>query len=84
MVYKKLIKRQITHSPDRVIPSQCNHDGEGGFLGAKHIHCGLDVLTPAIFPNEGNVTTSFMVIEDSVQVLPEEVGEGQIQYGLMD
>ena len=47
-----------------------NHDHEGGSSRARLLHCTKEWLTPAISPNVGNSTSSFLLVGICVRANP--------------
>ena len=47
-----------------------NHDHEGGSSRARLLHCTKERLTPAISPNVGNSTSSFLLVGICVRANP--------------
>ena len=47
-----------------------NHDHEGGSSRARLLHCTWEWLTPAISPNVGNSTSSFLLVGICVRANP--------------
>ena len=47
-----------------------NHDHEGGSSRARLLHCTREWLTPAISPNVGNSTSSFLLVGICVRANP--------------
>ena len=47
-----------------------NHDHEGGSSRARLLHCTWEWLTPAISPNVGNLTSSFLLVGICVRANP--------------
>ena len=47
-----------------------NHDHEGGSSRARLLHCTEEWLTPAISPNVGNSTSSFLLVGICVRANP--------------
>ena len=51
-----------------------NHDHEGGSSRARLLHCTKEWLTPAISPNVGNSTSSFLLVGICVRANPCNFG----------
>jgi hypothetical protein len=49
---------------------EVNHDHEGGSSRARLLHCTKEWLTPAISPNVGNSTSSFLLVGICVRANP--------------
>ena len=52
-----------------------NHDHEGGSSRARLLHCTKEWLTPAISPNVGNSTSSFLLVGICVRANPFDLTE---------
>ena len=58
---------------------EVNHDHEGGSSRARLLHCTQEWLTPAISPNVGNSTSSFLLVGICVRANPFNLNVSRIK-----
>ena len=59
-----------------------NHDHEGGSSRARLLHCTTEWLTPAISPNVGNSTSSFLLVGICVRANPFNLTAARLRLSL--